>query len=307
MSEHKLSLSCAPMAGIRRTRSPARPARRTLRAWLSWRPQVSTESLLLGVSLYLTLVFNTPFWRALLAGRSAQDGTFTYVLAVGVALTALHFVLLAPLLNRWTTKALLGALILIAAIASHYAGQYGVYFDPDMLRNVVRTDSAEARELLTPGFFIHFLVLALPPLLVLQRAQLRRRRTSRAFMVRTACSVLALVVALAALGSVFKDFSGEMRQHKEIRYLITPAAALWSLGRVLTHDVSAANSPRRAIGTDAQLGASWKTAQKPMLFVITVGETARAANWGLSQSAALGACEALARLRADCLPLAPGI
>ena len=286
MSEHKLSLSCAPLTGTRHTRSPALPARRTLRAWLNWRPQVSTESLLLGVSLYLTLVFNTPFWRALLAGRSAQDGTFTYVLAVGVALTALNFVLLAPLLNRWTTKPLLGALILVAAIASHYAGQYGVYFDPDMLRNVVRTDPAEARELLTLGFFIHLLVLGLPPLLVLQRVQLRRRRASRAFIVRTACSALALVVALAALGSVFKDFSGEMRQHKEIRYLITPAAALWSLGRVLTHDVSAANTPRRAIGTDAQLGASWQTAHKPMLFVITVGETARAANWGLNQSAA---------------------
>ncbi len=155
-----------------------------------------------------------------------------------------------------------------------------------MLRNVVRTDPAEARELLTLGFFIHLLVLALPPLFVLQRVQLRRRRASRAFIVRTASTALALVVALAALGSVFKDFSGEMRQHKEIRYLITPAAALWSLARVLTHDVSAANTPRRAIGTDAQLGASWQTAQKPMLFVITVGETARAANWGLNQSAA---------------------
>ncbi len=105
MSEYKLPPSCTPITGTRRTSSPARPARRTLRAWLNWRPQVSTESLLLGVSLYLTLVFNTPFWRALLAGRSAQDGTFTYVLAVGVALTALNFVLLAPLLNRWTTKA----------------------------------------------------------------------------------------------------------------------------------------------------------------------------------------------------------
>ena len=28
---------------------------------------------------------------------------------------------------------------------------------------------------------------------------------------------------------------------------------------------------------------------------------------GLSQTDALGACEALARLQADCLPLAPGI
>ena len=253
---------------------------------MNWRPEVSTESLLLGVSLYLTLVFNTPFWRALLAGRSAEGGTLGYVLAVGVALTALNFVLLAPLLNRWTTKPLLAALILIAAVASYYAGQFGVYFDPDMLRNVIRTDPAEAGELLTQGFFTQLLLLTLPPLFVLQRVQLRLRSLTRALVVRTAFTVLALIVAVAALGSVFKDFSGEMRQHKEIRYLITPAAVVWSLGRVLTRDVSAANTPRRPIGTDAHLGTSWQTAQKPVLFVITVGEAARAANWGLNQPAA---------------------
>ncbi len=186
MSEYKLSPSFNSITGTRSGIGPVLAARRTLRAWLNWRPQVPTESLLLGVSLYLTLVFNTPFWHALLAGRSAENGTLTYVLAVGVALTALNFVLLAPLLNRWTTKPLLGALILIAAIASHYAGQFGVYFDPDMLRNVVRTDPAEARELLTLGFFIHLLVLALPPLFVLQRVHLRHRRASRALIVRTA-------------------------------------------------------------------------------------------------------------------------
>lgn len=122
--------------------------------------------------------------------------------------------------------------------------------------------------------------LALPPLFVLQRARLRRRPLKRALAIRAATIVLALVVAAGALGSVFKDFSGQMRNHKELRYLITPAAPLWSLVRVLSRDAQAANLPRQSVGADAHLGASWAAAKKPALFVIVVGETARAADWG---------------------------
>ena len=248
-----------------------------------WRPELSTETLLVGLGLYFTLACNTPFWRGLLASRGSEGGALFYVLAIGVALSALNVLLLAPLLNRWTTKPLLGALILVAAVSSYYAGQFGVYFDPSMLRNVLRTDLAEARELLTPGFFLQVAALALPPLFVLQRARLRQRPLKRALAIRGAAVVLALVVAAGALGSVFKDFSGQMRNHKELRYLITPAAPLWSLARVLSRDAQAANLPRQPVGTDARLGASWAAAKKPALFVIVVGETARAANWGLNR------------------------
>lgn len=250
-----------------------------------WRPVVSSEGLLLLLSLYFTLACNTSFWRALLAGRGADDGTLTYALAVGIALTAVHFLLIAPLLGRRTAKPLLAALILVAASASHFAGQFGVYFDPGMLRNVLQTDVAEARELLTPGLFLDVLALALPPLVLLQRLRLRRRGLARTLALRAAASVLAAIVAVGALGSVFKDFSGQMRNHKELRYLVTPLAPLWSLARVVTSDARAATAPRRPVGTDARLGASWQTAAKPALFVIVVGESARAASWALNRSA----------------------
>ena len=251
----------------------------------SWRPEVSGEGLLVGLGLYFALACNTPFWRALLASRGGEGGGLFYVLALGVALAALNVALLAPLLNRWTTKPLLGGLILVAAVSSYYAGHFGVYFDPSMLRNVLRTDLAEARELLTPGFFLQVAALALPPLVFLARARVRRRPLRRALAIRAAAAVLALLVAVAALGSVFKDFSGQMRNHKELRYLITPAAPLWSLARVLSRDAQAANQPCRPVGADARLGASWAAAKKPTLFVIVVGETARAANWGLDRGA----------------------
>ena len=291
MSEQRLSLASPPSPG---TDAPlavegrARGASAPSSVWAAarrWRPEVSTEVLLLGIGAYFTLACNTAFWRTLLASRGSDGGSLAYALAIGVALTALNVLLLAPLLNRWSTKPVLSVMVLVAAVSSYYAGHFGVYFDPSMLRNVLRTDVAEAGELLTTGFFLQVAALALPPLFVVQRAQLRQRPLRRALAIRSASVVLALIVAAGALGSVFKDFSGQMRNHKELRYLITPAAPLWSLARVLTRDAQAANLPRQPVGTDARLGESWSAAKKPALFVIVVGETARAANWGLNRGA----------------------
>ena len=285
MPEQRLSLVSPPSTPV--AANPAGgtfPGSSMLAAARRWRPEMSPEGLLLALGLYFTLACNTPFWRALLASRGNEGGALAYLIALGVALTALNFLLFAPLLSRRTTKPLLGGLILVAAVASYYAGHFGVYFDPSMLRNVLRTDVAEARELLTPGFFLQVAALALPPLFVLQRARLRRRPLKRALAIRGASVVLALIIAAGSLGSVFKDFSGQMRNHKELRYLITPAAPLWSMARVLSRDAQAAQQPRRPVGTDARLGASWAAAKKPALFVIVVGETARAADWGLNRS-----------------------
>ena len=285
MPEQHLSFVPSLTSAIRKPAGGAGALASTWHAARSCRPELSTEGLLVGIGAYFTLFCNIPFWRALIASRGSEGGAVVYLLAIGVALIALNVVLLAPLLNRWTTKPLLGALVVVAAVASYYAGQFGVYFDPSMLRNVLRTDIAEARELLTPGFFLQVAALALPPLLVLQRARLRQRPLKRALAIRGAAVVLALIVGAGALGSVFKDFSGQMRNHKELRYLITPAAPLWSFTRVLSRDAQAANLPRQPIGTDARLGANWATATKLALFVIVVGETARAANWGLNNGA----------------------
>ena len=73
--------------------------------WLARRPTLSTEMLLLLVCVYFTLLCNTQFWAALADERSAGWGTWSYLLAAGCALTGLHFLMLAPWLNRWTSRA----------------------------------------------------------------------------------------------------------------------------------------------------------------------------------------------------------
>ncbi|MCK7498930.1 MAG: DUF1705 domain-containing protein [Comamonadaceae bacterium] len=54
--------------------------------------------------------------------------------------------------TRWTVKPLLAVLTLVAAAcAALHAAPTASYLDPSMLRNVLRTDVAEARELLSAG------------------------------------------------------------------------------------------------------------------------------------------------------------
>ena len=252
-------------------------------AWIFHRPSLRVESLALLISLWFTAVCNPLFWEAIVAGRSlAQGSTLLFVAAVSVTVTALHFAILVLLLNRWTAKTLLVLLIVVTAMAAYYMRQYHVYLDPSMLRNVLKTDTREASELISWSMLMPLAAYAAPPLLLVWRVRLVRRPLLRATGFRVAMLMLAVVVMSASTLLVFKEFSSLMRQKKEIRYLMTPGNYLYSLVRALSADATAATREREVVGADAVLSAAGQQRRKPVLLVIAVGETARTANWGLS-------------------------
>ncbi len=243
----------------------------------------SVEWLLVAASVFFALSANRRFFGAALAGHSLREAaTWGYVAALFALVVALHVLLLAFVANRWTVKPLLAALIVATALASFYMQSYGVYLDPSMMRNVLRTDPAEARELLSASLVLHLLVYALVPLLVLWRVRVPRRGLARATITRAALVAGAAALAVLSLFAVFQSFSSLMRNHKEVRYLITPANYLWSGASAFAGDARTAAAPRAPIGLDAAPGSSWGTRSKPMFVVLVVGETARAANWGLN-------------------------
>ncbi len=247
------------------------------------RPVLRIEALALLISLWFTAVCNPLFWSAIVAGRPlAQGSTLLFIVAVSVTVTALHFAILVLLLNRWTAKPLLVLLIAATAMAAYYMRQYHVYLDPSMLRNVLKTDRREASELFSWSMLAPLAMVALPPLLLVWRVRLLRRPLLRASGFRLATLLLAVIAMGGSTLLVYKDFSSLMRRNKEVRYLMTPGNYLYSLARALSADATAATHAREEVGADAVLSAAGKARKKPALLVIVVGETARAANWGLS-------------------------
>lgn len=248
-----------------------------------WRIDATVEQLVLMAGLFWALAVNRPFYAAALKGRDWSDpATWGFAAAMFVMVVALHAWLLLLVCNRWTVKPLLTVLALCTAAASYYMADYGVILDPSMLRNVLRTDVAEARELLNAHMAGHLLVYAGLPLLLLWRVRVVRRPWLRAATRRLGWLLLLTVALVGTALAVFQPLAALTRNHREVRYLVTPGNYLWSTGDVLAADARKAAKPRQPIGLDAKAGPSWATRNKPMVVVLVVGETARASNWGLS-------------------------
>ena len=247
------------------------------------RPVLHVETLLMLGIFYLVLACNGPFWHAALAGRAwATPATWGFAAALLVLLAAVHMGLLGLLATRHTVKPLLTVLVLAAAAASYYMDRYAIYFDRAMLRNVLATNPQEARELMGWGVAAHLQLYGLLPAALVWWPRLERRPPVRAGAVRLAWVAGAAVVALGSLWPVMADMASLMRNHKEVRHLITPGNLLAAgMGNSLSRarHTGAAKLP---VGADAALGAAWQARTRPVLFVLVVGETARAQNFSLN-------------------------
>jgi lipid A ethanolaminephosphotransferase len=252
-----------------------------VRAWPASRPQISVEMLALLVSVFFSMACNGAFWHAYAetGGLQAAAGWRTAI-SLFVAMTGLNLLLLCTVLNRWTAKPLLTVLLLVTAFAVYYMNQYTVYLDPDMIRNVLHTDARESAELLTRGLVLPVVLYAAIPIALVWRVRLQCLTPGRALLRRLATMLVAAVVTVGALLVSFQDISSLMRNHTEIRHLITPGNYLASLARVVGADGKGASQARLPVGADAQVVG--RNAGKPRLLVIVVGETVRAQNWGLN-------------------------
>ena len=252
-----------------------------------WRLPLTVEQVLLATSLFWAVSANRPFLTAALKDRDpAHPASWGFALALLLMLAALHFLLLALVANRYTVKPLLALLIVVTAFATYYMQSFGIYLDPSMLRNVMRTDLAEARELFSWRLLPHLLLYAVLPLCLLWRVRLVTGSWVRAGVTRLGALTVAAATLVITLVLVFQAFSSLMRNHRDMRYLVTPGNYLWSLASVLAAQTHGAVKPRLAIGLDAtagpRLAARISAAARPLVVVLVVGETARAANWGLS-------------------------
>jgi lipid A ethanolaminephosphotransferase len=234
------------------------------------------ETLIVCCSLLFSIACNHSFWQAALEQPLAQ---WRLGISLLLVVTALHAFLMGLMVMRWNAKPLLALLVVATALASHFMTAYGIYLDASMLRNVLQTDSRESAELLTPALLLP-LALSAVPVALLWRVRLRRRRPLRALGLRLAFLLVAAVVAMAGALLSFQDLSSLVRNHREVRYLVTPANYLVSLANILGESPPGPAPALLPVGADATR-APPAIGARPRLLVLVVGETARAGNWGL--------------------------
>ncbi len=248
-----------------------------------WQPTLSVEGLLLAASVTFAALYNGALW-ALLFGAANLTVPRTAALFAGlfVAVVCIQFAGLALLLPRRTVKPVLAVLFVFTALASFFEDRYTIFLNAEMLRNILKTDPAEAGELLTLQLFPHMLFYAALPAALVLWTRLRARPLGRAVLVRSGAVAAALAVAVAVVAVQYRDVASLVRSHRDARHLVTPTNYLASLFKISRDAFSTPPGPRQPIAPDAYRVITVSATRKPTLLVLAIGETVRSANFGLS-------------------------
>lgn len=247
---------------------------------VSCRPVVSSDAVAVTAAAFFSLACNVEFWRRYAAAMSGLWTSPLMTVALFIAILGVNATIMLLLVTRRTARPLLSLMFPMTAMAVYFMHAYGVYLDPDMVRNVVHTDSKESRELMTPGLIPWLTAYAVLPVVLIWRFRIRRRAWRKAALQRALLLAAALALTIGPLAIAFQPVASLMRNHHELRHLVTPGNYLVSSAKV-AYEAVRVTPAHRIVGADAR-AAPDRGGRKPRLLVIVVGETVRAQNWGLS-------------------------
>lgn len=249
----------------------------------SGRPPIHPFSLIAVAALWMALAGNVALWREL-AGLNLLAGGRG--LLFGLASAAVIFLAIVALLGlfawRSTLKPVTVLLLLTAGGAAHFMLTYRVVLDSAMVTNVLQTDPGEAADLLGVRLALTLLVLGVLPAVWVWRTPVRELRWSTRAWQNPALVAGALVACVGVLLAAFQPLSSAMRNHRHLRHLVNPLNVVQALGQIAAQPLKRDESVVLPLAEDARLGPSYAHQAKPPLLVLVLGETARAANFGLN-------------------------
>ena len=244
----------------------------------AWHP----TRLLAVLVLWLATVGNLPFWMAIWQLPETQGvRALTTMGSLWLILLALlGWFLCLWVWPRWL-KPVGVALLITVTSSSYFMLTYGVVIDSSMLANVVQTDVREVRDLMSWSMLAAVLIGVVLPGAWLWRQPIRVMPTKSLIGRQLGVAMLSFLVALGLFWMSFQDIASLTRNHKQLRYMINPFNSFYGMAQLAVGQAAQAAQPLQVIGDDASLRMTPDSEASAPLVVLILGETARAANFGL--------------------------
>jgi lipid A ethanolaminephosphotransferase len=250
------------------------------------RLKLSTETLILIAAAFFLAAANNAFWHRLGIGLGAFSSAWVNYLVVAALLFSLLCLLLALITPRIAIKPVLTVLLVIAAGAAFFMDNYGAVIDRHALQSALESDSRESAEWLSSAMIWPALKIALiPSLLLWFGVELIKHPFAKAARRRVLFIVLCIGMTATLMAINFQPLASLARNHAVLRDLINPFNVINALRGHLKKSGRSLPTVMQPIAADVKRGPSWHSAdaatRKPTLLVFVVGESARAASFGL--------------------------
>lgn len=242
----------------------------------------SPVTLAIAISVVLLAFHNMRFWKDTAAAfwsGSVADTLFIGSMFLVLLYVHTTFLLLIP--GKRLFRIVVTLLFFIAAMASYSTDSYGVFIDKDMVRNLFETDRREATALLNVRFTLYVIFLGIVPAILLWRVRVQDIGFGRQLLQRLGFMIAGLAVSAGMLFMFSAYYSSFIREHKSLRYLLSPAAAIQGTIQYARSTVPDKEGNRLENRAGATVNVAANSGAKPLLLFLVVGETARAQNFQL--------------------------
>lgn len=243
------------------------------------RPTLSHTALNLIVAAYVMVGLNHGFWVRILAQFPGFDDRAA---VFGLSIFALTVLLLELLGPGPLQKPVAALVILVSAAAGYYERNFGVLIDREMVRNILETTATESSHLVTGRMVLVILLTGVLPAALVFWPRVRRVRPVHQLWRWPLGVGVSFALILAGLAFDYKDYSAMLRERHDVMGAYQPGASLVASWRYAREQWKTADPVVAAYGRDAVPGGRLAAADRPVLLVLFVGETARAQNFGLN-------------------------
>ncbi|WP_156362927.1 phosphoethanolamine transferase [Xylophilus sp. Leaf220] len=249
----------------------------------------SPRTIALLLAAWIVGVGNLATWRLLgtLAARG-EMGPEPARLMAGLAVVGVGITFALLLLFAWPKVLKPAALFLLvlAGVVQHYMLAYGIVVDSSMVANALQTNTHETLDLLGWGLAGQVLLVAGPPALWLRQVRLAPVGAWGQAWRNGLVLALAVGTTAGALVGMYRELAPLVRNNMELRFMLNPFSAVSSTVSTVTKPLRQRKTQLVSITAGAALGPSYSavatSTPKPPLFVVVVGETARADHFALN-------------------------
>lgn len=242
---------------------------------------VSPLLLNLAVAAVLILFYN----RTFLARATDLLPARVYVLSLGMAAFFLTFALVSLLAGPYPVrlqKLMLCALMLICALTSFFTDRFGVLYDPQMVQNLTVARMDEAGDLLSGSLIAHLTLYGGLPIFMILSITVKQPRVLPALGLWIASVFTGLLACTAIILSQYSTFASyRTPQRDPVLLALHPFSELSAAYTALRLALEPALPAPAPIATDASRSLPAGPQRPPLFVLMVVGESARAANFGL--------------------------
>ncbi|MCW8955353.1 MAG: phosphoethanolamine--lipid A transferase [Gammaproteobacteria bacterium] len=246
-------------------------------------PDISTDTLITFTSLFILAVHNQSFWTRLykvVALPAAES--IAFFISIFFLLFTILFILISLFSFKNTVKTVTSIFIIISALISYFSDSFGTIIDVNMIQNMIETDQHEATELINLDLLTHVILLGIVPAMLIYNINISKTPIKKLFINKAIfLSILCSLTSILIYNSL-RNISYIFRENREISFLINPVFPIRSAVQYIRHQSGSDNKPLNKIFKDARKNITNESEHKNSIFVIVVGETARAKNFHIN-------------------------